>query len=341
MKRCKWRWPAFTLVELLVVIAIIGILIALLLPAVQAAREAARRSQCSNNLKQYGLGLHNYHDVTKVFAPAGMVDPGYPPNGIWNDYPWISWQVRVLPYMEQAALYQSVTAWSAARPTNTDQYTDGPQQAPIGPGNQVARASITTPYCACPSSTFDAFNSGWAQSSYTGSLGSQLAVSADPNCQPYTVAGYSYENPGGGASHGNSNNSADISGMFSRFGLVIGMKDVTDGTSNTIFVGEIRGECHDHREGWWSFNGMGNAHASTSCPINDTTTCPNSTRGYNLPTCAPASNWNLSWGFKSMHPGGAQFLLVDGSSRFISETIDYTTFQRVGGRRDGKSIGNF
>ena len=331
MQKRTWRWRAFTLVELLVVIAIIGILIALLLPAVQAAREAARRSQCSNNLKQYGLGLHNYHDTMKVFPPSG--------NGTtadWNMYPWIGWQVRVLPYMEQAPLFQAVQSWSQQQPTQV-RYGD----APIGPGGLTARESITTPYSRCPSDTFNAFDSGWAQSTYTGSLGSQLVTSNDANCQPYVTAGVHYEGASGDNGHGSTPDQNHISGMFARAGMCIGMRDVTDGTANTLFVGEIRPDCHDHREGWWSNNGMGSAHASTSCPINDRTTCPNTTSGYNYPNCAAMSNWNLSWGFKSRHPGGAQFLLVDGSSRFISETIDYTTYQYLGGRRDGHSVGSF
>ena len=90
----KWR-RGFTLVELLVVIAIIGILVALLLPAIQAAREAARRTQCGNNLKQYGVALHNYHDTYKVF-PTGTSS--------WDNYPYVGWQYRILPFTENAAL---------------------------------------------------------------------------------------------------------------------------------------------------------------------------------------------------------------------------------------------
>ncbi len=128
--------------------------------------------------------------------------------------------------------------------------------------------------------------------------------------------------------------------MGSRLGLNIGMSDVTDGTSNTIFVGEILPMCHDHGGGFWWYNGMGNFHASTSVPINEMTTCVASKK-INFPGCEPQNNWNLSWGFRSKHPGGAQFLLVDGSVRFISETVNYQTYQRLGGRRDGNSVGPF
>ena len=332
MFRFLRRRGAFTLVELLVVIAIIGILVALLLPAIQAAREAARRTQCTNNLKQFGIALHNYHDTYKFF-PMGASN--------WNEFPWIGWQVRILPFAEQAQLWDEVKAWADSQP-NQRGYWD----APIGPGGNVARNSIQVPYTRCPSDAFDDFNSGWAQTNYTGSLGSQQTPSANGACNVFfnggslANPGVNYENPGGHAGHGNSANAADISGMFSRFGLRVNMAAVKDGTANTFFVGEILPECTDHREGWWSHNGSGNAHSSTSVPLNDMTTCPNSGKVSN-PACTAQNNWNYSWGFRSAHPGGAQFLLVDGSSRFVGDSIDYMTYQRLGGRRDGQEIGAY
>ena len=323
------RWRAFTLVELLVVIAIIGILVALLLPAIQAAREASRRSQCANNLKQYGLALQNYHDTYKVF-PTGTSS--------WDNYPWIGWQVRILPFTENSTLWDSVKDWSEKQAYQAN-YGD----APIGPGGASARSSVTVKYCRCPSDPNPDFDSGWAQASYSGCLGSQLTPSANGNCQPFTNGGLlslptsNYQNPGGAAGHGNDASKGNISGMFTRWGATIRMADVTDGTSKTFFVGEILWNCHDHREGWWSRNGMANAHASTSVPLNDMTTCPGSNKITN-PACTAQNNWNYSWGFRSMHPGGAQFLLVDGSSRFVAEGIDYMTYQRLGARSDGEEI---
>jgi len=187
-------------------------------------------------------------------------------------------------------------------------------------------------------------DSSAAQTNYTGSLGSQQTPSANGACNVFfnggslANVGVNFENPGGQAGHGNSPNSGDISGMFSRFGLRVNMASVKDGTANTILVGEILPECTDHREGWWSHNGSGNAHSSTSVPLNDMTTCPNSNKISN-PACTTQSNWNYSWGFRSQHPGGAQFLLVDGSSRFLSDSIDYMMYQRLGGRRDGQEVG--
>jgi prepilin-type processing-associated H-X9-DG protein len=144
----------------------------------------------------------------------------------------------------------------------------------------------------------------------------------------------------GAADHGNSTDMRGISGIFGRLGPDINLASVTDGTSNVIMVGEILPDCNDHQSGWWDYNGMGNAHASTSVPLNDHTTCPNSKRITN-PSCTNPNNWNYSWGFRSRHPGGAQFVFVDGSVKNLPQTIDYRTYQRLGGRADGEPVGNF
>ena len=314
---------AFTLVELLVVIAIIGTLVGLLLPAVQSARESARRSSCSNNLKQYGLALHNHHD-TNGYMPSGA------PTVPWGS-PALSWHAYVLPFLEQQGLASKIKFNSGG----DERFRDA------GGGQQVR--TVKLPVARCPSDSSITDEGGWFQSSYTGSLGSQRTPSADGNCNQYL--GFA-EVPSGGADHGNAWNFKDISGVFSR--LVTEQKGcsfnmVSDGLSKTIFMGEILADCHDHREGLWSFNGMGNAHASTIVPINTMTTCYDSqaeatTKNVPNPQCFTKSNWNYSWGFRSKHPGGAQFLFGDGSIRMIQETIDHTTFQRLGGRKDGGTI---
>ena len=315
----------FTLIELLVVIAIIAVLIALLLPAVQQARESARRTQCKNNLKQYGLGLHNYHDTYLMFPPGGTN---------WG-YPQIGWQVGILPFMDQTPLFNSLDM------NRADAY-----ETPVKGG--PARLQ-KVPYSICPSNPDAAFrDTNWAQSCYTGSLGSQRTPSADGNCNtflnprpanaPSSLLGYDANM--GWQDHGNSNDSTQISGMFSRLGVRTRIATVLDGTSNTIMVGEINPMCHDHTGGWWYYNGMGNAHASTSVAPNDFTTCPNSNRVTN-PACTAMCNWNYSWGFKSTHAGGLHVLLVDGSVKFINESLDYNTWQRLGGRSDGQPVGEF
>jgi prepilin-type processing-associated H-X9-DG protein len=243
------------------------------------------------------------------------------------------------------------------------------------PTNSRRVREVFIEFAKCPSDEFDNVREDWddnlqmngqfAQTSYSGSLGSQATVSADSACNiwydpPAGPKGIYYEDLPWNADHGNTWRKEDFSGIFNRMGYAgtnppsftsttasnLGIKDVLDGTSNTIMVGEILGNCHDHRNGMWSYNGMGNAHASTSAPINVFTTCAISVQDatnkkYPFPNCAPKSNWNFSWGFKSRHPGGAQFVLCDGSARFVSQNINYATYQAVGGRRDGKPITGF
>lgn len=313
---------AFTLIELLVVIAIIAVLIALLLPAVQQAREAARRSQCKNNLKQYGLGLHNYHDTYNMFPPAG---------GNW-DQPHIGWQPKILPFIDQAPLYNMINMTAANG-------WDSP--VPNQPGVVVRMKNHPIAKCPTdPSPIVATDNNGqWAQTSYNASLGSQRTPSASGACNIWLVQGVNYDN-NGTADHGNTNQVSGLSGMFSRLGSPIKIALVSDGLSNTIMVGEILAACNDHTGGWWDYNQMGNAHASTSCPLNNMTTCPNSPK-ITHPACTNPNNWNFSFGFRSAHTGGAQFLLGDGTVRFLSENIDYATFQKLGGRADGLVIGDF
>ena len=336
--------PAFTLIELLVVIAIIAILIALLLPAVQQAREAARRSTCKNNLKQYGLAWHNYHDANGMFPPGG--------SSAWGQ-PEISFHARILPYMDQAPLYNQLNMRGRTLPQ---------QRLPETDPNAPQFETMVVPYMRCPSDgTSNGFHSSWvavrhswngerwgtddapALANYTGSLGSQRTPSESGACNDFL----SFADPiRGTADHGNSNAKATISGAGSRLGVKLTAGDFIDGTSNTILIGEMLPDCHDHDAGVWHYNGMNNFHGSTVVPINNFTTCTTIRDRVTNPACVrPASdpnhNWNYSWGFKSLHAGGAHFLMGDGTVKFINENINHTTYQRLGGRAENKPVGEF
>ena len=174
------------------------------------------------------------------------------------------------------------------------------------------------------------------------------------NQQMDSNAGWCNQFPGnnfgtGGVGHGNTYESAHISGIISRLGYASRMAEISDGTSNTIAAGEIRPQCGDHsREGWGHFNSM---WIATTAPINYPIACVREGRVRlpggeyqwdNVPAgCNHWQNWQTSQGFKSRHVGGAQFVLCDGSVRFLSENIDYMTYQRLGDRRDGQTIGEF
>ncbi len=324
------RRQGFTLIELLVVIAIIAVLVALLLPAVQQAREAARRSQCKNNLKQYGLALHNYHDTFGMFPLGGTANRDNPPR--------VSWQVRVLPYLDQAPLYNQLdlagrlpaTSYVSGNALNVAYQTlaDG----------QVFR-SVKIPVALCPSEPNGESRNGWAQGSYGGSMGSQNVVSTTtPGCDPYNT--YAEKS----LTYGSSQVKSDISGMISRNGVSIRIADVSDGTSNTIQVGEVIPTCLDDSRGSWLYSAsVCNAEGETITPINEFTTCdllPG--RKITNASCTAHNQWNFAFGFRSNHVGGAHFLLVDGSTRFLSENISHATvYQALGGRADGKIIGEF
>lgn len=335
MSRTQRIRKAFTLIELLVVIAIIAILIALLLPAVQQAREAARRTQCKNNLKQYGLALHNYHDQWGIFAIGGKG------GRVGTDFWHFSWQARILPFLDSAPLFKEIR-WTGVNPALQN----------LSNGRPVI--AIGTPVARCPSDVSpetylinaDGYNGARFCGSYCGSLGSQLTASASGACNQFQQ--FAEPLAAGNSAHGDTPSKANLSGMFAR-GLwaagssPLGIKDVSDGTANTIHVGEVLANCVSHRQwGFYVYDGMNNAHASTVVPINTMNTCDNASPAQiTNPACRANNQWNWSWGFRSYHAGGAHFLMVDGSTRLLNATINHTTYQRLGGRRDGRPVGEF
>lgn len=317
------RKRGFTLVELLVVIAIIGVLIALLLPAVQAAREAARRTQCANNLKQYGLGIHNYHDTYKIIPYGG----GWTP-------PEISWQVRILPFCEQVPLYDMLNM-------KTNYLPDYPVPKPNNPGALAREHQV--PYSRCPDDTFDSLYGGWATTSYNGSFGHQLSTSGNTACDPFTTVDVHYEYQHGRWNRADTRDKNQWSGIFGRWAdKAPTFGEVRDGLSNTIFVGEVLFECTGQRSGWW--HPEGSANAGTHVPLNTLTTCVDSQqeatrRRYFMPQCFDkGTTWNFTWGFRSYHPAGANMLMGDGSVQFFNTEVNYNLWGAYGGRSDGLSV---
>ena len=335
--------PAFTLVELLVVIAIIGILVGLLLPAVQAAREAARRMQCSNNLKQIGLAIHNYESANKRY-PNGTMDQN-PANTPANNRPWQAGDhrkgtvlVKMLPYIEQGNLFNTIDfRFDVVRQLNA--------QAPFNDGRQDMRQT-SIPIYRCPSDGTSQSRLGRQDQlyNYSLSIGNQNMNSRGGWCNEHPnnsvdtraqgiIGGNLFGN--GRAGHGNSNTARNISGVISRYSWSAKFSDLSDGTSNTIAGGEILPSCHDHhRGGWYNANGQ---WTSTTSRINFNT-CGKRAIPDNGQNCNDYRNWMTSGGFKSDHTGGAQFVLGDGSVHFLSETIDYTTYQRLGSRNEGEVV---
>lgn len=317
----------FTLIELLVVIAIIAVLIALLLPAVQQAREAARRSECKNNLKQLGLALHNYHDVHGRFPMNSGL--GVAGQHAYNAGPHRKGTVfvQLLPYLEQTGFYDRLD------------FAAGSVVDQIVADAQLRRMII--PGFLCPSDSTPPIweSSDRGVTNYAVNVGAQYSTSQANSCPDYPGNVF-----GTGASgHSSSINPQLISGVFAgRAAWAAKISDIKDGTSNTFAMGEIRPECSDHAAtlGWFnSHNGI----ISTSTPLNFPT-CVNEAPGHNGSSgldCNAWNNWATSSGYKSSHTGGVQFVLCDGSVRFVSENIDYRNLQRLGDRRDGEVVAEF
>ncbi|MCC6512294.1 MAG: DUF1559 domain-containing protein [Pirellulaceae bacterium] len=305
----------FTLVELLVVIAIIGILVGLLLPAVQAAREAARRIQCTNNLKQMGLALHNYESAHRTFPPGFISRVTGPwPGGGNNPVPEIGpgWSLfgMILPQLEQANLHNTI---NFNLPINA-------------PANQAARSTRVKEY-QCPSDTWNEPVNVWptsigirdlAHCSYIGCLGG-----GDPANAPRYTAIYE-EQP--------------FNGMFHR-NVAVRQADIIDGTSNTIGLGERASMFAPN--GWagvipsaqtvfspWMAQSRGQVVGQTPRPAITMVTVHVRTGGPNAPTGSPGGFW-------SPHVGGCLFLLMDGSTHSIATSVDMSIFRAMAGRNDG------
>ncbi len=305
---------AFTLVELLVVIAIIGVLVALLLPAVQAAREAARRSQCSNNLKQIGLAVHNYHDTYLVFptsigyAPEGPVGPPaqLPRCVDCNGKGWIT---SILPQLEQTALFsQFVPFWGGTSSSG------GGLANPAQPCRDAMKTKIKV--LACPTdpdsmkSSKVQFQFGGvevARTNYKGVLGDGQMGGAT-SIHPSPIA--------------DCHNTIGCRGIFYRnnYREPLKMALITDGTSNTFLVGEDVMAENNHSTAYYSNGDYSSCHAP-----------PN----YFPKPRTPDSWWNVI-SFRSLHPGGLQFAFADGSVRFVQQNINYDTWRFLSTKGEGE-----
>ncbi|PHS05456.1 MAG: prepilin-type cleavage/methylation domain-containing protein [Blastopirellula sp.] len=304
--RISKKMRGFTLVELLVVIAIIGILIALLLPAVQQAREAARRMQCTNNFKQLGIALHNYHDTIGSFPPGWMRPAG-------NNRESFAWSALILPQLEQPAMYEELQV-------SKRQFVETLEDIPGLTNYNAAEFKKLgeTPLKAfmCPS---DSGYNGDGQSHNnrhfnggTGNNANSWGNSWHPGVSNYMgVMGHRDT-----AAH-NKNSGLLYGGSSTSF------KDIIDGSSNTAFVGER--DTLDCRSGNWLSvrNGGGAGSRGVYTAVGHSRPKLNQ----DADTASGGIRWSNSSGcgegFSSLHPGGALFLLGDGSVRFVTETIGH------------------
>jgi len=318
---------AFTLVELLVVIAIIGVLVALLLPAVQSAREAARRAKCINNLKNVALALHNYHDANKVFPPAIQLHPNDElANGAMNLKTgnmvalMPNWAVMILPYLEQQPLADQLDKNTSSRSSNPVYMSDD-----LNLAVRNARLDIML----CPSDPVEApyYNhsvpgDGWARGSY--------AING------FQFAPEFYDNQSGALGWNSEVPRKGVAGV----NTALRMSQIEDGTSNTLLLGEVRtGLAQVDPRGTWALGACGSSvlcrHASNfvvvpnSCQFRDDDIFGGDEiiaevgESTLFSECMhPFSGVSSQTSTRSLHPNGIHGALADGSVRFISDFID-------------------
>jgi prepilin-type N-terminal cleavage/methylation domain-containing protein len=323
----------FTLVELLVVIAIIGVLVALLLPAVQTAREAARRMQCANNLKQLGLAFHTYESTFKVLPPETMCSGTNGPTAF----------VHILPQIEQSALYDRLASMGFGTAVSYWLESSNPNTPRIRAAfdGQVIKAY------RCPSSIMDRFrpvaDARLMVASYAMIAGSNLHESTDHN----------------GQNAGHCSAGGLFTGNYARR-----LAEATDGTSSTMMCGEQSNWVAGQRTNFWNafdasgpWMGVSNSRIPKGDGTWSVTGSHNASgqnqdmRSFGMTTVRDAPNpkgtapymrnVNCNTPLTSAHPSGVQIVLADGATRFVTDNIDLTTYKRLADRDDGNAIGDF
>ena len=356
MKSFWGRRRGFTLVELLVVIAIIGILVGLLLPAVQAAREAARRMQCQNNLKQLGLANLNHESALKAFPPSSYMLTGNSPNIDEDNFTHVGHLISLLPYIEQTAIYQPyavlnlnartyLTIPATPVPNRRAWWYDGGSATPAFPGIIAVSGSKVASFL-CPSDNAEiihvpgtaAFNCifgqmEWPAGLYRLSMNDQYprCVTRETHFTNYLGCAGRFTNT---AANANITVAAQVAaidnyrGVF-RINEASKIADITDGTSNTIAFGEVTGQWTDGFKATGRLSSF--SWSSSAMAMNRMT--------FSISAGAAYNNSEKHWiRYNSMHTGLSNFALADGSVKTFPTSTDNNVYLSLSGKNDGTVI---
>jgi len=329
----------FTLIELLVVIAIIAVLVALLLPAVQQAREAARRSQCKNNLKQIGLALHNYHDTYSTFPIGSNLEA----------YTGTNWRLSIFPQLEQSALFNMLDFDSASR--NFRSY--GTSHAK----SNSLLSGVTISVYVCPSSPLKPNAEDGFQNIYRIQIPMYIGIGGASDTTTPTTNGQIFLAGQGAGAYSSVFSGQRLTANGSlRWNSASRLRDLTDGASNTMIVGEQSGTVRggaDRRNGW---NGGYCGASGMTTPVSKsglTSMSVNSPFSNGLTSLYYSINadvaadvmgtfpYSVNTVLNSYHVGGIHALLADGSVRFLSQNIAMPTYLYLGACDDAQVIGEF
>jgi prepilin-type N-terminal cleavage/methylation domain-containing protein len=347
------RASGFTLVELLVVIAIIGTLVGLLLPAVQAAREAARRSSCGNNLKQVGLALHGFADVHKCFPPGNYVGT--------QNWPF-SWIAGVLPWIEESSTYSQL-GWSNLWTSSSDVGLGGDSATALAAVTNFRSSILSCPSCPMPRVVPSnwVYRQGWFIPSYVGVMGasdSGFSTRADrcPDAGSHGMSDSTSTNQcfnGVLASTANRNSpvSTSVTGIIVRTGQVhdygVKLQRITDGLSKTIAIGEQSGwgmdlsgnqnQCRSASDGRWAGSGY---EGRISNITRFARTFGSKVCGKNDGNGNPFTDVDSKIGIRSAHGAGAQVTFADGAVQWLDESINDTVYRSLA-IRDTGSYGTY
>ena len=315
----------FTLIELLVVIAIIAVLIGLLLPAIQKVREAANRSKCTNNVKQLGLAMHNYHDTFQKLPPQTANNA--------NNCCYGTWQMAIL-FLEQDNLWKAYRNWGKATGMARPKYEED---------ENLLVTSQRLAVFTCPSDTPNAPKTG---------IFNGVTYNITQHNYLVNVGNIDYAQGGDGALPDQSQYPGlkFLGAPFSRKAQ-FRFADITDGLSNTLMAAEVnQGQGEDFRGlTWWAEGSGFTVYRTPNSSLPDYIS-----NGNGRPGCVPPSeeprnapceahrtpNWN-AFAARSRHPGGVNVLLCDGSGRFVTNNIAWETWQALGTSRGGEVVGDY